>query len=153
MGSGKSEVAFAVAALMGRTAIDLDRVIENEAGDSIAGIFGSEGEAGFRRREAAALREQLQGPIVIAAGGGAVVDDASWKLVKKEAISLWLDAPLEVLWRRTGEDPSRPLSFGRKEFGKLFRARRDRYAESDHRVDANRPVLEVAEEVVQRCGG
>ena len=59
MGSGKSTVAFAVAALLGRMAIDLDRVVENEAGASIADIFAVEGEEGFRRREAEALREQL----------------------------------------------------------------------------------------------
>jgi shikimate kinase len=153
MGSGKSTVAFAVAALLGRMAIDLDRVIENEAADSIADIFANEGEAGFRRREAAALREQLKGPVVVALGGGAIIQDGSWQLVKSEATSVWLDAPVEVLWQRAGEDPLRPLALDRAEFERRYRARRKRYAESDHTVDAQLPVLEIAEEIARLCGG
>ena len=153
MGSGKSTVAFALSALLGRMAIDLDRVIENEAGESIATIFASEGEAGFRRREAGALREHLEGSVVVALGGGAVVADGSWQLVKEVATSIWLDAPLRVLWQRAGEDPLRPLALDRAEFDRRFRARRKRYAECDHRVDSDRPVLEVAEEIATLCGG
>jgi shikimate kinase len=153
MGSGKSTVAFALSALLGRMAIDLDRVIENEAGESIAAIFASEGEAGFRRREAGALREHLEGSVVVALGGGAVVADGSWQLVKEVATSIWLDAPLRVLWQRAGEDPLRPLALDRAEFDRRFRARRKRYAECDHRVDSDRPVLEVAEEIATLCGG
>ncbi|HEY8761898.1 MAG TPA: shikimate kinase [Candidatus Dormibacteraeota bacterium] len=153
MGSGKSTVAFALSALLGRMAIDLDRVIENEAGESIAAIFASEGEAGFRRREAGALREHLEGSVVVALGGGAVVADGSWQLVKEVATSIWLDAPLRVLWQRAGEDPLRPLALDRAEFNRRFRARRKRYAECDHRVDSDRPVLEVAEEIATLCGG
>ncbi len=153
MGSGKSTVAFAAAALLGRGAIDLDRVIESAAGESIAEIFAGEGEAGFRRRESEALRENLDGPVVVALGGGAVLDDESWRLVKEAATSIWLDAPLKVLWQRAGEDPLRPLSLDRAEFEHRFRVRRRRYAESDHRVDADRPVLEIAEEIARLCGG
>jgi shikimate kinase len=153
MGSGKSTVAFAVAALLGRQAVDLDRVVESEAGESIAGIFAAEGEAGFRRREASALREQLEGPVVLALGGGALLDEDSWRLVKESATSIWLDAPLQALWRRAGEDPTRPLSLDRAEFERRFRGRRKRYSECDHRVDADRPVLEVAEEIAALCGG
>jgi shikimate kinase len=153
MGSGKSTVAFAVAALLGRQALDLDRVIESEAGESIADIFSTEGEAGFRRREADALREHLEGSIVVALGGGALLDEGSWQLVKESATSIWLDAPLKVLWQRAGEDPLRPLSLDRMEFERRFRARRKRYAECDHRVDADRPVLEIAEEIATLCGG
>lgn len=153
MGSGKSTVAFALAALLGRMAIDLDRVVENEAGDSIADIFAREGEAAFRRREAEALRDQLEGPVIVALGGGAVVDDDNWQLVKEAATSIWLDAPLDVLWQRAGEDPLRPLSVDRPEFDRLFRGRRRRYAECDHRVDASGPVLEIAEEIALLCGG
>jgi shikimate kinase len=153
MGSGKSTVAYALAALLGRMAIDLDRVVESEAGESIARIFSTEGEAGFRRREAAALREQLKGPVVVALGGGALLDEGSRRLVREAATSIWLDAPPKVLWQRAGEDPSRPLSLNRGEFERRLRGRRKRYAECDHRVDADRPVLEIAEEIARLCGG
>jgi shikimate kinase len=153
MGSGKSAVAFAVAALLGRSAVDLDRVVEHSAGDSVAGIFEKEGEAGFRRREAEALAEQLNGPVVVALGGGALAEARSLKLVKALAASVWLDAPLDILWQRAGKDPTRPLAQDRAAFEKLFRARRAQYAKCDHRLDADRPVLELAQEVVRLCGG
>jgi shikimate kinase len=153
MGSGKSSVAFAAAAVTGRMAIDLDRVIEHSAGCSIARIWEGEGEAGFRRRELAALREQLVGPVVVALGGGALSEDAAWDLVKETACSIWLDAPLDLLWQRAGEDPSRPLAQDRGAFELLFESRRARYSECDHRLDARRPVVELAEEVARLCAG
>jgi shikimate kinase len=152
MGSGKSTVAFALGALLGRMAIDLDRVIESEAGESIARIFAVEGEDGFRRREAEALREQLEGSVVVALGGGALLDEGSWQLVREVATSVWLDAPAVVLWQRAGEDPLRPLALDRAEFERRLRGRRKRYSECDHRVDADRPVLEIAEEIARLCG-
>lgn len=153
MGAGKSAVAFAVAAVTGRTAVDLDRVIEHAAGRSIARIWQSEGEAGFRRRELEALREQLVGAVVIALGGGALTDDEAWDLVKARTCSVWLDAPLDVLWQRAGKDPSRPLAQDRGAFEALFEDRRMRYSECDHRLDATRPVVELAEEVARLCSG
>jgi len=151
MGAGKSAVAFAAAAMTGRMAVDLDRVIEHSAGRSIAGIWEAEGEAGFRQRELAALRAQLVGPVVVALGGGALSDDTAWDLVKVQACSVWLDAPLDVLWQRAGKDPSRPLAQDRAAFEALFEDRRARYSECDHRLDATRPVVDLAEEVVRLC--
>ena len=152
MGAGKSTVAFAAGALLGRMAVDLDRVIESAAGNSVADIFRSEGEAGFRRREAAALREQLAGPVILALGGGALTSSLNWEVVRRLTTSIWLDAPVDVLWRRAGDDPSRPLAMDRAEFERRFEERRHRYAECDHRVDSDRAVLEVAEEVARLCG-
>ena len=143
-GWGKRTGEVEVAALLGRGAIDLDRVIESEAGESIAEIFAGEGEAGFRRPEAEALRENLEGPVVVALGGGAVLDDESWQLVKEAATSIWLDAPLKVLWQRAGEDPLRPLSLDRNEFEHRFRVRRPRYAACDHRAAPAPPARPTA---------
>lgn len=153
MGAGKSAVAFAVAAVTGRTAVDLDRVIEHGAGRSIARIWQGEGEPGFRRRELEALREQLEGAVVIALGGGALTEDEAWDLVKARSCSVWLDAPLDVLWHRAGQDPSRPLAEDRAAFEVLFEQHRTRYSECDHRLDATRPVVDLAEEVARLCGG
>jgi shikimate kinase len=153
MGSGKSSVAFAAAAVTGRMAIDLDRVIEHAAGRSIAQIWEAQGEAGFRTLEEAALREQLVGAVVVALGGGVLTEDACWDLVKEASCSVWLDAPLEVLWQRAGKDPGRPLAQDRAAFEALFESRRARYSECDHRLDATRPVVELAEEVARLCAG
>jgi shikimate kinase len=153
MGSGKSAVAFATAALTGRAAVDLDRVIEHAAGRSIARIWEAEGEVGFRRLELAALRAQLAGSVVVALGGGALTQDEAWDLVKEGSCSVWLDAPLELLWQRAGKDPSRPLAQDQEAFEALFESRRARYSECDHRLDATLPVVELAEEVARLCAG
>lgn len=72
-GTGKSTVAGMVAAGLGWPAYDLDRIIAEGAGCDIPAIFAREGEAGFREREAAALRDLPPGPAVVATGGGAVL--------------------------------------------------------------------------------
>jgi shikimate kinase len=152
MGSGKSAVAFRLAGLLDRTAVDLDRVVERRAGKPIARIFAEDGEPAFRRLEAQALAEELGDGKVVALGGGAVLDDTSWELIKARALSVWLDAPLEVMWERAGADASRPLSIGRAAFERRFAERRARYAEADYRVAADGEVAEVAKEVIHRCG-
>ena len=75
-GSGKTTLGRRLAAELGWPFVDLDEAIEQEAGRLIADIFGMEGEAGFREREAATLRRVgLQTPLVLATGGGAT----SWR--------------------------------------------------------------------------
>jgi len=152
MGSGKSTVAFRLAGLLDRTAVDLDRVIERRAGKPVARIFSEDGEPAFRQLEARALTEELAEGKVVALGGGAVLDDGSWKLVKERALSVWLNAPLEVLWKRAGADVSRPLSLDREAFERRFAERRGRYAEADYQVAAEGDLAEVAKEIVRRCG-
>lgn len=153
MGSGKSSVSAAVAALTGRTAVDLDRLVEEAAGRAIAEIWAAEGEAGFRRREREALRARLDGPVVVALGGGALSDDEAWALVRSRACTVWLDAPVDLLWERAGLDPARPLAQDRDRFRALHSERLPRYAECDHRLDATRPVAELAREVARLCAG
>jgi shikimate kinase len=152
MGSGKSTVAFRLAGLLDRTAVDLDRVVERRAGKPIARIFEEDGEPAFRRLEARALVDELNEGKVVALGGGAVLDDASWKLIKERAVSVWLDASLDVLWRRAGADTARPLALDREAFDRRFAERRARYAEADYQVAAEGDLGEVAKEVVRRCG-
>src|SRR5690349_9059414 len=72
MGSGKSCVGRRLAGALRYSFIDLDEAIENAAGMRIPQIFATEGEAGFRRRETAALHGMLAQAAVIASGGGLV---------------------------------------------------------------------------------
>jgi shikimate kinase len=132
--------------------VDLDRVVERRAGKPVARIFSEDGEPAFRELEARALAEELADAKVVALGGGSVLDDGSWRLVKERALSVWLDASLEVLWKRAGADASRPLSLDREAFERRFAERRPRYAEADLRVEADGDLGEVAKEVVRRCG-
>ena len=75
-GSGKSTVGKMLADRLGRSFLDADEEIEHQAGYSIAEIFDSEGESGFRAREVAVTLELFERPnVVVATGGGAVLSE------------------------------------------------------------------------------
>jgi len=132
MASGKSTVGPLLAGLLGLSFADCDSAIEAEAGRPIPAIFASEGEAGFRRREGAALAGILgRGGSVIATGGGAVLAPENRELLRAGALVVWLHASPEALGSRL-EPGTRPLLEGADPLGKLasiYRARRLLYAE------------------------
>lgn len=103
MGVGKSSVGRRVALRLGRQFLDTDKLVEEEAGCSVADIFAADdGEAAFRALESAAVRRALESDpyAVIAFGGGAVLDEASASLARRLALVVWLQAPARELARR-----------------------------------------------------
>lgn len=110
MGAGKSTVGKRLARSLGLRFIDLDEVIEDEAGSKIPLIFELQGEAAFRARESAALARmtQLQG-VVLATGGGSVLAPANRQLLSDHGFVLYLEAPIELQLERLARDTSRPL--------------------------------------------
>jgi 3-dehydroquinate synthetase/shikimate kinase len=139
-GSGKSAVGRRVAR-HGAVLIDVDELIEREAGLSVPEIFAAEGEAGFRARERAVI-QRLGGPgggtgvaRVIATGGGAVIDPRNrWRLYRGR-LAIWLDGRPEVLAQRLRRSPNvRPLVAGGDPIGAvrgLAGARRRFYAAAE----------------------
>ncbi len=110
MGAGKSTIGRALAERLGRVFIDCDRVMVERTGVPIATIFEFEGEAGFRKREAAVLAELARGRgAVVATGGGAVLLEENRRLLRGHGTVIYLRAKLEHLWERTRRDSSRPL--------------------------------------------
>ncbi|MGH7882428.1 MAG: shikimate kinase, partial [Candidatus Dormibacteraceae bacterium] len=91
---------------------------------------------------------------VVALGGGAPLDDGNWALIRARAVTVWLDAPIEVLLARA-EPESRPLLRGRSDHAlrSLWEVRMARYQEADYRVDATPPSPEVAAEVIKLWPG
>ena len=150
MGSGKSAVGVVAAHRAHVPFFDLDRMIEKAAGTSITRIFATRGEAEFRGLESELLPSALKPDAVAALGGGAVVDDANWHLIREMSMSVYLDVPFEVIWDRVGRAEHRPLVAGRSrlEVADLFERRRSRYEEADHRVDANRMPGAVAADLL-----
>ncbi len=112
-GSGKTTLGRQLAAHYGRAFLDLDAVIVAEAGQSIPAIFAAEGEAGFRAREAAALRAVAARPgppLVVATGGGTPCFHDNVAVLRTSGFVLWLDVPLPELVRRLDRSrTSRPL--------------------------------------------
>jgi shikimate kinase len=151
MGSGKTTVGERVAKQLDVPFADLDTIIELHLRQPIRDLFAKRGEAHFRQVEASLLREVLLPGQVTALGGGTPMLDASWTAIRERALTIWLDAPIEVLWTRIAAGSNRPLLSGRsrEEVAAMLDARRERYAEADHRVDAARNLDDVVEEVVQ----
>lgn len=113
MGAGKTVVGRLIAGRLARRFVDTDALVESEAGRLIAELFEAEGERGFRRREAAAVRRAaaLRGQ-VLAVGGGAVVDPDNVTHLRATGDLVLLDADPAVLADRVGAGEDRPLLGG-----------------------------------------
>lgn len=110
MGSGKSTVGQQLAGELGKEFLDCDRVLEERTGVDIPYIFDIEGEEGFRRREAAVLRElTARRGIVLATGGGVVGDPENRRALAGNGFVVYLHAPAELLHQRTSRDRNRPM--------------------------------------------
>jgi shikimate kinase len=110
MGTGKSTLGRHLAQLLCRPFYDSDRVIEEKTGADIPWIFDMEGEPGFRRREREVIDEltRLRG-IVLATGGGAVLDEQNRRYLHERGCVIYLWTPVEVQLARTRNDRNRPL--------------------------------------------
>jgi len=104
-GSGKSSVARPLAARWGWTAVDADDVIEQRAGRTIREIFSQSGEAEFRRLERETIADLVrQSSLVLAAGGGAILDEATRHALRAAGPVVWLRAPVDELAARIAQD-------------------------------------------------
>jgi shikimate kinase len=113
MGSGKTTVGPLVAARLGWRFVDVDDVIEAEAGVTIAEIFVRHGEAAFREREHAAVARLVQeDALVLALGGGAIENEATRELLLSSFGTRLLHLEVELattLRRCSGTEQSRPV--------------------------------------------
>lgn len=110
MGAGKSTVGRRLAKRLGLPFVDSDSEIEEAAGTTAADLFERYGEHDFRDGERRLVARLMDGTVrVIATGGGAFVDARTRQLLNRHAITIWLDAPVDVLAERTGRRDTRPL--------------------------------------------
>jgi shikimate kinase len=135
MGSGKSTVARALAQLRHCKMADLDDVIALAEGRPAGIIIEIDGEPRFRELERQALLQVLktEGDVVVALGGGAWISETNRQTIKDhKAISVWLDAPFDLCWKRI--EPlaeQRPLARNKPAALKLFSERASCYERAD----------------------
>ncbi len=110
MGAGKSTLGRHLARQLGRVFYDSDKEIEARTGADIPWIFDCEGEAGFRQREAKVIADLTAIPgIVLATGGGSVLDENSRQYLHERGHVVYLQTPVALQLSRTHRDRNRPL--------------------------------------------
>jgi len=146
MGAGKSTVGKLLAKKLGRRFLDADHVIEERCGVKIPVIFDMEGEAGFRKREAQAIKEiTAEKEIVLATGGGAILLPENRQALSKGGTVIYLHAnPLELFHRTRGGE-GRPLlkqGDAKKILDNLYSIRDPLYREiADHVIETGKPSV------------
>jgi shikimate kinase len=134
MGVGKSTVGRRLAKRLGLSFVDSDAAIEDASGYSAAEVFERYGESDFRDGERRLVARLIEGDVrIIATGGGAYVDPRTRKLLNERAITVWLDAPVDVLAERTSRRDTRAqLRSGdpKATLKRLFDERRPSYEEA-----------------------
>ena len=135
MGAGKSSVGRRLADVLGKRFFDSDDEIVKAANRSIPDIFEELGEDEFRRGEQRVIARLLDEPdIVLATGGGAFMNAETRTLIREKAVSVWLKADLDVLWKRVSRKSGRPLLNApnpKKVLTDLLADREPVYAEAD----------------------
>lgn len=154
MGCGKSTIGRRLAALSGRKLIDMDRFIEEEQGMTIREIFDRYGEDAFRQMETEASKAlSLQSNLVIASGGGTVLNPQNADILRRNGKILLLEVPLAALQERLKTDTQRPLLQrpDRREFiAELFEKRMPLYRQAaDLIVPAGAPGNVVARRILE----
>ena len=138
MGAGKTSVGRVLARRLGKQFCDSDHTIEERTGVRIPVIFDIEGEDGFRTREHTVLSELTERKnIVLATGGGAVVNPDNRKLLRERGTVVYLRAAVRELLNRTRHDKNRPLLQSgdpRTRLNTLFDQRDPLYREVAHIV-------------------
>ncbi|WP_094093499.1 shikimate kinase [Paenibacillus physcomitrellae] len=130
MGTGKSTVAELLAHKTGRKLVDLDAEIVKAAGCPIPEIFERQGEAAFRQLESVVLARILEDkPVILATGGGAVLNPDNCRLMLDKGWVVALKADADTILRRVGEDSNRPLLAGgaRERILRLLEERKNAY--------------------------
>jgi shikimate kinase len=156
MGSGKTAVGRRLAALLGKQFFDSDAEIERRTGVDIRYIFEKEGEARLRQRERDVIADLTAlDDVVVATGGGAILDAANRERLAKTGTVVYLDTTIDTLVRRTKAAKTRPLLMGddpRAVLERLMLVRRPLYEQTaDLRIETTgRQVRAVAADIELR---
>lgn len=139
MGSGKTTVGRSLARHLGWRYADLDEDIESKAQKTIPEIFDEMGEQLFRQLENEMLQRRVHDvargvPWVLSLGGGCFAQEQNFDLIQNHGVSIWLDAPLEMIKARIAGSSHRPLARDPAKFEELFNSRRSCYEKAHYRI-------------------
>ncbi|MBA3527613.1 MAG: shikimate kinase [Pseudomonadota bacterium] len=157
MGAGKSTVGRRLAKRLGLPFVDTDAAIEDATGQPWGELFERFGEADYRDGERRLVARIVGGEVrVISTGGGVFVDPRTRELLNQRAITVWLDAPVDVLADRTSRRNTRPLlrnGDAKRTLEQLSEQERPCYAEAHiHIKSGGGAHKEVVEAIVRKIG-
>jgi len=134
MGAGKTTIGKLLASQVGYQFFDTDAVVEQVAGQAIADLFTTAGEATFRELETRVLGElAAYKQLVIATGGGIVLQPQNWSYLH-HGVVIWLDVPVTQLMDRLKATSDRPLlqtPNPQETLHQLLEQRRSLYSQAD----------------------
>jgi XRE family aerobic/anaerobic benzoate catabolism transcriptional regulator len=155
-GAGKSSIGSAAARRLGVPFFELDELVAGRAGTSLGQVFEMQGSDYYRRLEREELERLVAGSPagVVATGGSLPTDHATFELLRRSAVTIWLKARPQDHWSRVvAQGDARPManrSGAMNELRALLRARRALYEQADHVVDTSALGLDRAVDRVVR---
>jgi shikimate kinase len=148
MGTGKTATARLVARRLERQLIDMDALIESREGLKVSAIFAEKGEPYFRERERELVLELAERRnLVIAAGGGVVINPENISHFNRTGVVICLKASPEAILRRVGAETHRPLLEGEDKARRIIEvldSRRPLYDAIPHQVDTSHLTPDLA---------
>ena len=153
MGSGKSSIGYLISKKLRLTFIDIDNLIEKEAGASISEIFKRKGEEYFRNlEEKITLKILKNNGVVISLGGGGFINDKIRKEVLTKHFSFWLNLNEPVLLQRIAANKKRPLALesSDQEIKQLIRKRSKIYSKAQFKINCNKLTkTEIVKKIIK----
>ncbi len=157
MGTGKTAVGKALARKLNRQFVELDSLIEQKAGKTIPEIFQQDGEIAFRELEIETTKEVSRNKnLVIACGGGVVLNKINIDRLRKEAIIVYLTASPKVIIKRTStgknERPLLNVPNRASEIREFLKFRKPFYKRAaDIKIDTSKLDIDaVAEQIIMK---
>ena len=157
MGSGKTTIGKILSKNLKLNFVDTDILLEKEYGLKITKIFEKYGEKDFRDKEEKIVLNILKNnkkPCVIALGGGTFLNKKIQKIILKETISIWLDANIELIYKRCKKSNKRPLLNKsndkklRKIIKDLLKIRKPIYSKAKFMIKTNENPVKVCNKIL-----
>lgn len=154
MGSGKTTIATELSRKLNMAYVSTDDMIEKKEKATINEIFSKKGEDHFRDVESECLREACSMEnVVVDTGGGAVIRDDNWEVMKEGGVVICLTADADAVLERTKKYKHRPLlnvEDPKQKVRSLMAKRAPLYAKAGHCIDTGKlTVRQVVEKIIE----
>ena len=154
MGSGKSAIGIKLANKLDYNFVDVDKMIEIDAGKTIKKIFEEDGEKYFRDlEEKITINILRQKETIVSLGGGAIINKKIRNSIKKNSYNIYLNVDLDILIKRLKNSKTRPLIYKKnlkKELINLINIREKFYQKADLVVKNEKNIILTTENIIEK---